>query len=130
MTITIGRTTLLVVLAALLIGAAGVGGYLLGRNSQDLRAVRQAAARKADAAGYKRGLADDLKAQQEANKENGPGEEMDKQIYFLGYDDWKNGDWYAVHIVRHKGEYAPVVYTVNNRQHFSPGLEYSVCGAD
>ena len=127
MTITINPRSILLVLVGLLV-LAGVafGAYSYGRSTRDEAAARARGFRQGEARGQREALQDAVKQQDQ----DAPSEARSRQVDYLGFFDWKDDAWYAVHVIKRTGDLNVRIASVNDRQLMSPGLTYSLCGDD
>jgi hypothetical protein len=108
-------------------GGIAVGAYVLGRSTQDVRGAEARGVERGKAVGAQQARSDIAK-EQEANAAS---QARSDTIEYLGYDDWKDDRWYAVHMIKRRGgDYAAAITSINDRQLMSPGLDYSLCGDD
>jgi hypothetical protein len=75
------------------------------------------AVKRAQAQAFERGRAKgDQEGRQALVEQFRSRAEINSQIIeYLGYDAWKGGAWYVVHVIRRLGESEHPIYSVNDR---------------
>jgi hypothetical protein len=114
----------------LLVAGGAAVGYKLGGDRQDVAGAVKAAETRAFERGRAQGDSEgrDAWVKQENSQESADSD----VIRYLGYDrsDWKKNAWYLVGVTTRGGYGEPKYVSVFDRKLVSPGLDYSLCGAD
>ncbi len=145
MTVRIPRSVVVLVLAILLVGGAGVGSFLLGRstgrNSIDQRAIRTSAYNNGYGVGYLAGNQSGLiqgrsqgrqsaytngynAAVRKANGKIAGTLNAGQNLAFAGYNGWDIGHYYVVQIGAGTGG---TQYAIPTRIELTPGQAYDLC---
>jgi hypothetical protein len=129
MTITIGRKFLAVLLVLLLLAGTAAGAYALGQSKADADGARREGYRQGRAAGVRQGEQLGFAEARKEDQQNARAKQLEDQIEYLGYSDWKDDRWYIVHIIKRTAlSGGGKIASVNERQPMSTGLSYDLCG--